>query len=66
MFALKPLSRSLAVIALSCMIATGAAAEVKVGDKAVPIEADKIVNSKIKKLKELKHSLVLYEYFAYW
>lgn len=49
-----------------CALSTNSLAEVKVGDKAAPIKVDKLANTKFKNLKELKGSLVLYEYFAHW
>ncbi len=60
------LKRLLGLGAVACVLAVGAHAEVKVGDKAAEIKADKILNSKLKSLKEVRGSLVLYEYFAYW
>lgn len=66
MFSRSSLFRIAGIGALTCALAGGAFAEVAVGDKAVPIQAEKIVNTKFKSLKELKGSLILYEYFAHW
>lgn len=66
MFSRSVLFRIASVGALLCALGSAATAEVAVGDKAVAIQAEKIVNTKLKSLKELKGSLVLYEYFAHW
>lgn len=60
------LSHLAAIGTLAVALASSATAEVAVGDPAVKIEADKLVNTKFKSLKDLKGSLILYEYFAYW
>jgi len=66
MFSKKSMIRIIGVSALLSALAGGANAEVKVGDKAAPIKVDKLANTKFKSLKDLKGSLVLYEYFAHW
>lgn len=58
--------RFVTVGAVLCALSTSASAEVKVGDKAAPVKVDKLANTKFKSLKDLKGSLVLYEYFAHW
>jgi len=55
----------LSLIALAAL-SPAAAGDLKVGDGAPEIEAEKLLNTEVKSLKELKGKLVLYEYFAWW
>jgi hypothetical protein len=60
------LFRIAAAGAVLCALSANALAEIKVGDKAPVIKAEKLANTKFKSLKEIKGSLVLYDYFAHW
>ncbi|MBI4879886.1 MAG: hypothetical protein HY812_09550 [Planctomycetes bacterium] len=58
-------SSVLAVLALAAMT-SDAAGDLGVGDSAPAVSAEKLLNTKLKSLDDLKGKLVLFEYFAWW
>ncbi len=58
-------STVLAVLALAAL-SSDAAGDLGVGDTAPAVSAEKLLNTKVKNLDDLKGKLVLYEYFAWW
>ncbi len=58
-------SSVLAALAVAAL-ATDALGDLAVGDSAPSIDVQKLLNTKIASLDEVKGKLVLYEYFAFW
>ncbi len=60
------MSRTLPSLLLAAALATVLGAQVKVGDRAPRVAPEKLGNTTITSLGQLRGKAILYEYFAYW
>ncbi len=54
------------LLCVAVAVAAIAGAQVKVGDRAPRIAAEKLGNTTLTSLAQLRGKAVLYEYFAFW